>query len=296
MRTLLAPITERGYAYDWTLFERWCVQEGLTSLPATPDTVSLYVTAVLVSGIKISTASRRFWAIRHAHRSAKLPFLIDGEVREILDGAQCLRLETPHQMTPLSLAQIEKIAGSLGGTDTPRAARNRCIVLFGFFSALRRSSLSALMLADIEFAPQGLIVHIRKEKQDQKGEGRMIGLPCGAREFTCPVAAVRVWLKHRGDNPGPLFSRLDRAASPGKRLAPAAIAEVVKTCVSAIGLDRSKFAGHSLRSGFCTAAGEANIGEWLVASQTGHRSMKVLRRYFRRTDLFKANAAGLIGL
>jgi len=45
-----------------------------------------------------------------------------------------------------------------------------------------------------------------------------------------------------------------------------------------------------------TEAGEHGCSELLIAAQTGHRDMGTLRRYFRRSDLFKANACRAIGL
>ena len=67
--------------------------------------------------------------------------------------------------------------------------------------------------------------------------------------------------------------------------------------VALIGLDpRDRYSAHSLRAGFVTAAAEGGAGELLIAEQTGHRSMDVLRGYFRRTNLFRANACSLIGL
>jgi hypothetical protein len=36
-----------------------------------------------------------------------------------------------------------------------------------------------LDLADIEFTDAGLLVHVRREKQDQAGIGRTIGIPPG---------------------------------------------------------------------------------------------------------------------
>jgi integrase len=255
----------------------------------------MYITEILVDGKKISTAQRRWSAILHSHRTAALPAPALEEPRAILNGAQHIRLEQPKQMAPLSIASLEKIAARLSNKTDAASARDRAIMVIGFASALRRSTLTALLLSDIEFTSDGLIVNVRKEKQDQKGKGRLIGLPHGEKKITCPVASVRSWLHHRGERAGPLFTRLDRAA-PGKRLHPGAIAGVVKSCVSKIGLDPRKYAGHSLRAGFITEAGEAGIGELIIAAQTGHRSMEVLRRYFRRTELFKANAAGMIGL
>ena len=40
----------------------------------------------------------------------------------------------------------------------------------------------------------------------------------------------------------------------------------------------------------------ANTLERIIAQQTGHRSMAVLRRYIRHGELFRQNAAGLVGL
>src|SRR5271170_2867983 len=34
--------TRRAYASDWRHFAAWCDEHGLPSLPATPDTVTLY--------------------------------------------------------------------------------------------------------------------------------------------------------------------------------------------------------------------------------------------------------------
>jgi integrase len=297
-RARLSLVTQQGYAHDWVQFERWCFQEGLASMPAAPDTVALYITDQLVTGKKIATARRRWSAILGKHRAAGAPLANVEEVNQILSGAQRIRLETPDQMAPLTLAQLEQVARSLEGSKSPHAVRNWAIVVFGFASALRRSSLAALLLTDIEFTLDGIIVHLRKEKQDQWGRGRMIGVPCGQKPLTCPVAAVRAWLKCRpgGESPGPLFTRLAHTSKNGDRLRAPAFGEIVKTCVSRIGLDPDKYAGHSLRSGFITAAGEGGASTLLIASQSGHRSLAMVQRYFRRTELFKANAAKVIGL
>jgi integrase len=75
-----------------------------------------------------------------------------------------------------------------------------------------------------------------------------------------------------------------------------AVALVVKRTAEAAGLDPARFAGHSLRSGFATSAARAGIGEADIMSETGHRSVAVVRRYIRRGSLFDNNAASRIGL
>ena len=152
-----------------------------------------------------------------------------------------------------------------------------------------------LQLGDAEFTESGVVLHIRKEKQDQFGRGRMIGLPRGSQADTCPVRCLNAWIQWRGNVPGPLFTHVHRGGK-SHGLQPEAIERMVKRCVVRIGLDPERYAGHSLRSSFITEAAERGLGELQIAATSGHRSMSVLRRYFRKTNLWKANPSGLIGL
>ncbi len=81
-----------------------------------------------------------------------------------------------------------------------------------------------------------------------------------------------------------------------RRLETRTIGRVVKDAVQRIGLPPEDYSGHSLRSGFVTTAVEAGVREFLIADHTGHRSLSALRRYFRKRDLFQANACTMIGL
>ena len=294
-RAASARNTERGYAYDFAMFREWAAKMNLPSLPATPETVSLYLTYLLDAGKKITTTRRRSSAIAAIHRNHGIESPVVGEAAAVLRGARRNKPELARQMQPLSVVNLRAIAAELGKDGSPLAIRNRAILVTGFASALRRSSLTELLLSDVTFVPSGLILSIRREKQDQLGSGRMIGLPKGTRSpDTCPVHCLEAWLKWRGDAPGPLFTHVRGPA--GRGLRPEAIERMMKRCVERIGLDPRNFAGHSLRAGFITEAGEAGIGELLIASQSGHRSMEVLRRYFRRSELFKANPCHQIGL
>lgn len=289
--------TIKGYGHDWLMFGRWCHAMRRKALPAQPETVSLYLTHLLMDGRKVTTANRRTSAIVHHHRTNGFPSPVDDGVRELLTGAKRIRLERPRQACALSVADLRKICSHLTKEGTPIAIRNRALLVIGFLSALRRSNLVALTLEDVEFCPEGLIVTVRKEKQDQSGRGRQVGLPKGKRPETCPVRCLEAWIDIRGAESGPLFTRFDKGHEGEAMKSGDAVSQVVKGAVELIGLDPEEYSGHSLRSGFISAAADAGAGELCISSHTGHRDMSVLRRYIRRSNIFRANsAAALVGL
>jgi integrase len=294
-RALISENTLLGYSYDWKMFTAWCQRMERHPLPADLETVALYLTDVLHSGKKISTAVRRSSAIANRHREAGLETPINAEIKRLLRGAQRLRGEQPRQMRPLSVRELRAIAERLVNIGSPLALRNRAILVIGFASALRRESLAGLRLGDVEQCERGLVLTVRREKQDQEGRGRYIGIPRGALgSVTCPVCSLEAWIQIRGDCPGPLFTRVvgDRL----RGIQGEAIGRVVKACVAMIGLDPTDYCGHSLRAGFVTAAGEAGAGDLQIAAQTGHHSPAMVRRYFRRSDVWRGNACAAIGL
>jgi integrase len=283
---LYARHTVTGYGYDWQRFERWCVTVGLTALPADTETLEIYVTARLRDGRKANTVRRDVSAIASKHVGAGLPSPATTEVWELIDSARRQRGERLRQMQPLCVDDLRAMANAFLARGDKRSTRNRALLLLGFASALRGQTLVDLRMDDLEFVPRGVVISIRREKQDQAAKGREIGIPFGKNTTTCPVNALRDWLCVRGDGPGLVFGLTTYEA----------VRLIVKAAVRGIGLDPVRYGSHSLRAGFVTASGEAGAGELVIAAHTGHKTMAVLRRYFRRSDLFRANPCAALDL
>jgi integrase len=177
---------------------------------------------------------------------------------------------------------LEKLPGTRVGL------RDRALLLLGFAGAFRRSELVSLDVADLEFTWAGLIVTLRKSKTDQEGRSRRLGIPYGSSEQTCPVRSLQAWLESARITDGPVFRSMDRfhRVQPG-RLSDKAVALVVKRRAKSVGLDPSRYAGHSLRAGLATSAAAAGASERVIMSQTGHRSADMVRRYIREGNLFR---------
>ncbi len=100
-----APNTRRAYRSDWDDFTRWCMAHGLLSLPATPETVALYL-AALAAVTKVSTVGRHLTAIAKAHRAAGYETPTKSEaVHLTMRGIRRTHGVAPNQKAPAVLAE-----------------------------------------------------------------------------------------------------------------------------------------------------------------------------------------------
>jgi integrase len=291
----LAPRTVSSYRSDFRTFQTWCQAAGREALPASTDTVELYVTDLIGRGRRITTAERHAFAIQHAHREAGHPNPCGKGLRELLGGARRVLCQPPAQKDAISLVDLRAMVKAIGNRS-PIAARDCALLLFGWATALRRSNLATIRREHLTFTPKGMLIWIDHEKQDREGVGRQIAVPFGKRKTTCAVSAIHRWLEHRGDGPGPLFCRVMRGHPNGKPILGNRVAQIVQQAAAKIGRDPKRYGAHSLRAGFATEGLELGINEVTLAQQTGHKSLDTLRLYLRSRDIFRGNACAQIGM
>ena len=70
LEAVLADNTRRAYGVQWRLFDEWCAEVGLTSLPAQPLTVARYLAARAGSGAAVATLRLAASAVAKAHEWA----------------------------------------------------------------------------------------------------------------------------------------------------------------------------------------------------------------------------------
>jgi site-specific recombinase XerD len=291
-----AANTRRAYASDWKHFAAWCRAAGQGSLPAAPETVVWYLSA-LAETAKVSTLTRRLSAISQAHQAAGLETpTAHIAVRKLMAGIRRQKGTAQTGKKPLVTADLRVLLAPLG----PRRVldvRDRALLLAGFAGAFRRSELVGLDVGDLELGRDGLVVNIRRSKTDQAGQGRKVGIPYGSTPATCPVRALEAWLAVLGADGGPLFRGINRHGHlAGGRLTAQSVALIIKRLAAQAGTEARDLAGHSLRAGLATAAAAAGVSERSIMAQTGHRSLATLRKYIREGSLFLENAAAKVGL
>ncbi len=285
-----------GYRSSFGQFEKWCLATGLECLPASAQTIAMYL-GTQAGRLKAATLEHHLAAIAKAHKSAGLPSPITDNVliSETLKGIKLTHGTAPNQKAPVLTEDRRMMlrltsAGLLG-------ARDRALLLVGFAGAFRRSELVALNVDDLNFSAEGLLITLRRSKTDQEGQGRSVAIPFGMHEHTCPVRALRTWLGQAHIMDGAIFRSIRRGGhAQEQRLSGHAVAHVVKNYAALAGLSAASFSGHSLRAGFVTSAARAGEPERRIMRQTGHKSIEMVLRYVRQANAFSDNAALALGL
>jgi site-specific recombinase XerD len=245
--------TLRAYRSDWNHFAAWCAAHDQPLLPAVPETVAYYLTA-LAGSHKPATLVRRLTAISKAHQAAGHPSPASTQhacVSEILKGIKRTVGTAQPGKEPLFTVEIRRMIDALPGNL--QGARDRALLVIGFAGGFRRSELAALDVEDVSETGDGLVLALRRSKTDQEGQGAKVALPFGSHPETCPVRSFRAWITASEITAGPVFRGINNRGYLARiRLDSNSVARIVKRCARRAGLDPAPYAGHSLRAGFCT--------------------------------------------
>lgn len=299
--------TRRNYESAWRWFAHYCETRGMVALPAHPATVAAFLAAradgtapapprevgrpPLGRPPRLSTITTAAAAIADAHRRQGMVSPTDHpQVGAVLEGlARRIGRAPVGAKLPIRVDDLVRICALHEGDESPRWLRDRAVLLLGFASALRRSNLVALTVADLEFDPRGLIVRVARSKTDQDGQGRYLGVL--RRPKLCPVRAVEAWLKVGAITDGAVFCGL-RGSTVGTALQPQAIEEIVRRAVAELGFDPRGYGAHSLRAGLATAATGRALRD--VMAQGGWSDPKQAIRYQRRESVFDGNISDVL--
>jgi site-specific recombinase XerD len=224
-----AKSTQAAYSSDFRIFDAWCRERGLTALPAMPATVCAFLATQAGLGKRASTLSRRLAAIGYFHRLANEPSPVGDEtIKATLSGIRRSIGAAPVRKKAATSDIVLSMTGTLGG-ESLRQLRDRAILLIGFASAMRRSELVALNVADLEWTAEGVMIRIARSKTDQECLGQSVAVPRGAT--ACPVAALKAWIEASGIVEGAVFRRIRNKRNQrvtDQRLHGRAIAVIVK--------------------------------------------------------------------
>jgi site-specific recombinase XerD len=279
-----AEASRIAYASDWQQFTTWTTARHLEAIPASVETVSRYLGDMAENGFKVPTIRRRAAAIAYFHRLKGLESPTSSElVRAVLSGIAREKAQAANRKAPVTVDIVRRMMRLIPTTTI--GTRDRALLLVGFAGALRRSELVALNIEDLERTDRGVLIHIRKSKTDQEGEGRTIAIPRGGKLKT--LEALDAWIGTAGLQAGSIFRNVRKGGVISERLTDRSVSLIVKKYAERAQLDPAIFAGHSLRAGFVTSALDAGADPFRVMDVTGHREIRTLRVYDRRSKFEK---------
>lgn len=298
----LSSATKRAYQTDWESFLQFCSMHDLDFLPATPETVCLYLPHLADSGLSVATINRRCTSITAIHEAAgELSPVKDARVHRVLSGIK--RVVPPNRHAPKALLweDLQKIVAECGSMMI--GIRDAALLAFGWATALRRSELVSLDVGDLEFSKRGVIVSIRRSKTDQEGSGSKIAVPLSTTGF-CPTSIVKRWLERIQIQPlppdTPVFRHIGVKGKnrwwwePGGRLSDRMVPIILKHYCRLAGFNPDLYSAHSLRRGLATEAGSRGVPERIISRHTRHRSLSVLRQYIEDGTIWDENPLSAI--
>jgi integrase/recombinase XerC len=155
-------------------------------------------------------------------------------------------------------------------------ARDVALVRLMFDLGLRRESIVSLDLEHLDLESGRISVLLKGHTQRTSRT-----LPQQTRD------AIQAWLRHRGDQPGALFTNFDRAGK-GQRLTGRSLHRIVQRLGADLGMS---VLPHGLRHSAITAALDATNGNVRAVQKfAGHADVRVVERY----DDARQDLAGLV--
>lgn len=281
LNAALSENTQRAYQSDLRAVSDW----GAT-FPIGAIELASYLSDQ-AAWLSPYTLTRRMSAVRRAHVGMGQPDpTAHPLVRNVLAGIWRTHGRPQRRARALSMNEIETMLPLMLGL---RGLRDRALTLLAFRAALRRSELVGINVEDLGFSHDGLLLHIRRSKSDQRSLGRIVAVPYAVSEV-CAVRALQHWLAESHVEAGPVFQSISRAGQLKGRLSAQSVGLIVKAYAKTVGLEECGLSAHSLRAGFVTAAINAGASVHAIQRQTGHKSIETLYKYVRTGNPFLGNA------
>lgn len=293
----MSDATRLAYRSDWAGFLAFCDFREVSPLPASTDTICMFLAELADNGKAISTIVRSLTSINKAHELAGHGSIRNPSILAVMKGIKREKGKPANQVKGIRYSELIKMVSFC---DTSLIGiRDRALLMLGWCAALRRSELVALDMGDLDFSDdRGIVLTVNRSKTDQEGTGYRLAIPRAAKGL-CPVTAVQMWVERldkaeqRAGAPvfraiGPQGQRFWFTAVKG-RLSARMVSRTVKRYARLCGLPPDKYASHSLRRGLATEAGARKIPERIIARHTRHLSITVLRGYIEAGNIWDEN-------
>lgn len=199
-----APGTVRNLQSHWKKYFAFCRIYHLDPLPASPFTLSAFLTYLSCTTTSFQFVINQLHSIRILHSCHGFPCDAADSFSIALTkkGLKRIMGARPHQKHPITINLLHQIRSALQ-VSIPFHAAIWALFLVAFFSFLRKSNLTAPMAtsfdparhltrSDFKFTPTGAVLRIKWSKTRQHKDGLLlVPLPSIPDCQLCPVSAIR---------------------------------------------------------------------------------------------------------
>lgn len=310
--------TRAAYARAWASFAAWSDRQEQLALPASPETIVAWMSA-MASGIGFAkplsraTINQALSAVLLEHRKAghsldrKHPF-----ISEAWRGISRVKAQTisVRKAKPVLGSDLAAMLEKMGGR--PIDIRDKALLAVGWAGALRRSELVGLDWAakgsgqgHVSIDAEAVTITLATSKASQD-DAQTIVIPINAMRSAADTLSA--WVHLASIQPGePIFRPIDQHQHIGStRLTDRSVSNIIKVRVlryvrkngntkAAAKAIASGFSGHSLRAGFVTTAARNRIPGHHIRQHTRHKSVQTVEGYIREADKLTDSVLRTIG-
>ncbi|XP_065943706.1 uncharacterized protein [Magallana gigas] len=277
--------TFRKYRYAFNSWIKWCYSQSpkVQHFPASDFNVSIYLINLSKQFNSVAKVNEAFYAISWAHEiSGTQNPCHSSLVVSVLEGARRLSAKPVTKKEPITSEILQQIVNRYGtGSSSLPDIRISCMCLLSYAAFLRFSELVNLKRSDITFYEDHLSLYISKSKTDKYKTGSNV-IVSKTNNVTCPYGMLQLYLKIAdiaSDSDCFIFRALSFCKKSGKYklrnsgpLSYSRARELLLNALESVGVDKSKFGLHSLRSGGATAAANAGVSDRLFKKHGRWRS------------------------
>ena len=274
----IAPSTMRMYNSAQLRYRNFCSSMNISLLPIAQSYLCQFVAS---QGVAHKSIKGYLSAIRHLQISplgtdplisgmVVLSYVLQGIKRsQAVAGTNNPRTRLP--ITAGLMRSLKRHWESQGiSFNTSMLWATACVCFFGFlrsgeatvptqasYDAGVHLSISDVSL-DSQSFPSTVMVRIKSSKADPFRVGVTVYLGRTDQEL-CPVAAVLDYIARRGTYAGPLF-----IYENGQPLTRNSLVREVRSALLAMGINATRYSGHSFRIGAATSAAAAGVEDAII--------------------------------
>lgn len=284
LKASLADRTILTYERYLQRFTTFCLSLCLIHLPASPETITMFIAHLHKSGYAPSTIASHVSAIALLHKLSLYP----DPTSHFLPHRALLGCRktgsNPDIRHPILLKDLNNMLEACFKISSfYEATLYRCIFSVAFHGFFRIGELlpnsnascyKTIHISDIRFTSKMASIQLNHYKTKKSNQPLLIKLH-RTNSSSNPIRLLRKYLKLRGQKPGPIFM-----SHKNKNITHSMFNSYLKKVLNFLNMPTKLYKGHSFRIGACTQASISKVPDATIKA-LGRWKSDAYKRYIR---------------